>query len=35
MTCVSVIAVPLEVPSTRTGSPVVIALEEIELVPFL
>jgi hypothetical protein len=34
MTCVAVMVVPLVVPSTRTLSPVVIALAEVELVPF-
>ena len=34
MTCVAVMVVPLVVPSTRTGSPVVMALAEVELVPF-
>jgi hypothetical protein len=34
MTCVAVIVVPLVVPSTRTWSPVVRALAEVELVPF-
>ena len=34
MTCVAVIVVPLVVPSTRTVSPVVMALAEVELVPF-
>jgi hypothetical protein len=34
MTCVAVMVTPLVVPSTRTGSPVVIALTEVELVPF-
>jgi hypothetical protein len=34
MTCVAVMVVPLVVPSTRTSWPVVIALAEIELVPF-
>jgi hypothetical protein len=33
MTCVAVMVVPLTVPSTRTGSPVVMALAEVEL-PF-
>ena len=33
MTCVAVIVVPLVVPSTRTGSPVVMALTEAGLVP--
>jgi hypothetical protein len=33
-TCVAVIFVPLVVPSTRTGLPVVTALAEVELVPF-
>jgi hypothetical protein len=33
MTCVAVMAVPLVVPSTRTLSPVVIALAEVEVVP--
>jgi len=33
MTCVAVMVVPLVVPSTRTGSPVVMALAEVELVP--
>jgi hypothetical protein len=33
-TCVAVMVVPLVVPSTRTPSPDVIALAEIELVPF-
>jgi hypothetical protein len=35
MTCVAVMVVPLVVPSTRTGSPVVMALAEAERVPFL
>ena len=35
MTCVAVMVVPLIVPSTRTGSPVVTALGEAALVPFL
>jgi hypothetical protein len=34
MTCVAVMVVPLTVPSTRTHSPVVMALAEVELVPF-
>ena len=34
MTRVAVMVVPLVVPTTRTGSPVVRALAEIELVPF-
>jgi hypothetical protein len=34
MTCVAVMVVPLVVPSTRTGTPVVMALAEVELVPF-
>ncbi|MFL5698635.1 MAG: hypothetical protein ACJ797_16235 [Ktedonobacteraceae bacterium] len=34
MTCVAVMVVPLVVPSTRTHSPVVMALAEVELVPF-
>jgi hypothetical protein len=34
MTCVAVMVVPLVVPSTMTGSPVVMALAEVELVPF-
>jgi hypothetical protein len=34
MICVAVMVVPLVVPSTRTGSPVVMALAEVELVPF-
>jgi hypothetical protein len=34
MTCVAVMVVPLVVPSTRTGSPGVMALAEVELVPF-
>jgi hypothetical protein len=34
MTCVAVMVVELTVPSTRTGSPVVMALAEVELVPF-
>jgi hypothetical protein len=33
-TCVAVMVVPLVVPSTRTGLPVVMALAEAELVPF-
>jgi hypothetical protein len=33
-TCVAVMVVPLVVPSTRTGLPVVMALAEVELVPF-
>jgi hypothetical protein len=35
MTCVAVMIVPLVVPSTRTGSPPVTALAELELVPLL
>jgi hypothetical protein len=35
MTCVAVMVVPLAVPSTRTGWPVVMALAELGLVPFL
>jgi hypothetical protein len=34
MTCVAVMVVPLVVPSTRTLWPVVMALAEVELVPF-
>jgi hypothetical protein len=34
MTCVAVMVVPLVVPSTRTGSPAVMALAEAGLVPF-
>jgi hypothetical protein len=34
MTCVAVMVVPLVVPSTRTCSPVVMALAEVGLVPF-
>jgi hypothetical protein len=34
MTCVAVMVVPLVVPSTRTLLPVVMALLEVELVPF-
>jgi hypothetical protein len=34
MTFAAVMVVPLVVPSTRTGSPVVIALAEVEFVPF-
>jgi hypothetical protein len=34
MICVAVIVVPLVVPSARTGSPVAMALAEVELVPF-
>ena len=34
VTCVAVMVVELVVPSTRTGSPVVIALAEAGLVPF-
>jgi hypothetical protein len=34
MTCVAVMVVPLVVPSTRTGSPVVTALADAGLVPF-
>jgi hypothetical protein len=34
MTCVAVMVVPLVVPSTRTGLPVVRALAEAGLVPF-
>jgi hypothetical protein len=34
MTCVAVMVVPLVVPRTRRPSPVVIALAEVELVPF-
>lgn len=34
MTCVAVIVVPLVVPSTRTLSPLVMALTEVRLVPF-
>jgi hypothetical protein len=33
MTCVAVMVVPLVIPSTRTFSPVVMALAEVELVP--
>jgi hypothetical protein len=33
-TCVAVMVVPLVVPRTRTGSPVVMALAEVERVPF-
>jgi hypothetical protein len=35
MTCVALMVVPLVVPRTRTLSPLVMALAEIELVPFL
>jgi hypothetical protein len=35
MTCVAVMVIPLVVPSTRTLSPVVTALAEVELVPSL
>ncbi|GHO60363.1 hypothetical protein KSB_88380 [Ktedonobacter robiniae] len=34
MTCVAVMVVELVIPSTRTLSPVVMALAEVELVPF-
>jgi hypothetical protein len=34
MTCPAVMVVPLVVPSTRTGVPVVMALAEVGLVPF-
>jgi hypothetical protein len=34
-TCVALIVVELTVPSTRTRSPLVMALFEVELVPFL
>jgi hypothetical protein len=34
MTCVAVMVVPLVVPSTRMGSPVVMAFAEAGLVPF-
>jgi hypothetical protein len=34
MTCVAVIVVPSIVPRTRTVSPVVTALTEVEVVPF-
>jgi hypothetical protein len=34
MTCVAVMVVPLVVPSTRTDSPAVMALAEVEPVPF-
>jgi hypothetical protein len=34
MTCVAVMVVPLVVPSTRTLLPVVMALAEVERVPF-
>src|SRR6202022_2611317 len=34
MTCVAVMLVPLTVPSTRTGWPVVMALAEVKFVPF-
>ncbi|HZK73689.1 MAG TPA: hypothetical protein VFD88_06785 [Clostridia bacterium] len=34
MTCIAVMVVPLVVPSTRTSSPVVIALAEVGLAPF-
>jgi hypothetical protein len=34
MTCVAVMVVPLVVPSARTLSPVVMALAEVEVVPF-
>jgi len=34
MTCVAVIVVLSVIPSTRTGSPLVTALAEAELVPF-
>ncbi|HMJ34173.1 MAG TPA: hypothetical protein VK501_09655 [Baekduia sp.] len=33
-TCVAVMVVPLTVPTTRTGAPFVMALAELELVPF-
>jgi hypothetical protein len=33
-TCVAVMVVPLVVPSTSTGLPVVMALAVVELVPF-
>jgi hypothetical protein len=35
MTCAAVMVVPLVVPRTRTGTPVVTALAEAELVPFV
>jgi hypothetical protein len=34
MTCVAVMVVPLVVPSTRTPSPVVMSLAEVDAVPF-
>jgi hypothetical protein len=34
MTCVAVIVVPLVIPRTRTVSPVVTAVGEVEFVPF-
>jgi hypothetical protein len=34
MTCVAVIVVPLIVPSTRTSSPIAMALADVELAPF-
>jgi hypothetical protein len=34
MTCRAVMVVPLVVPSTRARSPFVMALAEVELVPF-
>jgi hypothetical protein len=34
VTCVAVMVVPLVIPSTRTVAPDVIALAELELVPF-
>jgi hypothetical protein len=34
MTCVAVMVVPLVIPSTRTGSPAVMALAEVALAPF-
>jgi hypothetical protein len=34
MTCVAVMVVPLVVPSTTTLSPVVMAVAEVEFVPF-
>jgi hypothetical protein len=35
MTCAAVMVVPLVVPRTRTGTPVVTALAAAELVPFV
>jgi len=34
MTCAAAMVVPLVIPSTRTSSPVAMALAEVELVPF-